>query len=132
MSQEIYDSGLVRTFIADGAITLNKPVELSTDANTVSAIDNAGDNVIGVALDTVTDGKEVSILCLGTSTKKMIAVGSITKGAYVGLSGTDGKIGALTLDGSGTTLQLVIGVALEAADADDVIEVLVRPFVATV
>lgn len=133
MAQEIISSGLIRTFIADGAVTINLPVELtSTGTNTAAVVDNAGDNVIGIALDTVADGAEFSALMLGTATKKMVAAGSISKGDYVGLSGTAGKIGSLTLDGSGTTNQLVIGVALQAADANDVIEVLIRPFIATV
>lgn len=129
MSQENYFGGTIRTFIASGTVTKNYPVELNASANTVNVIDNAGDKVIGIALDTVSDGANIDVL-MAAPTKIMVSAGAISKGDYVGLSGTAGKIGSLTLDGSGTTIQYVLGIALEAASGgDEEIEVLFMPFV---
>lgn len=129
MSQENYYNGTIRTFIASGTVTKNYPVELNATANTVNVIGAASDVVVGIALDTVATGENIDVLMAGP-TKIMVSAGAISKGAYVGLSGTAGKIGALTLDGSGTTIQYVLGVAMEAASgADEEIEVLWMPFV---
>lgn len=129
MSQENYYNGTIRTFIASGTVTKNYPVELNATANTVNVIGAASDVVVGIALDTVATGENIDVLMAGP-TKIMVSAGAITKGDYVGLSGTAGKIGALTLDGSGTTIQYVLGVAMEAASgADEEIEVLWMPFV---
>lgn len=129
MSQENYYNGTIRTFVAQAAITKNYPVELNATANNVNVIGAASDTVIGIALDTVAAGENIDVLMAGP-TKIMVSAGAITKGADVGLSGTAGKIGALTLDGSGTTIQRVLGVALEAASgADEEIEVLFMPYV---
>lgn len=129
MSQENYYNGTIRTFIASGTVTKNYPVELNATANTVNVIGAASDVVVGIALDTVATGENIDVLMAGP-TKIMVSAGAITKGDYVGLSGTAGKIGSLTLDGSGTTIQYVLGVAMEAASgADEEIEVLWMPFV---
>lgn len=129
MSQENYFNGTIRTFIASSTVTKNYPVELNATANTVNVIGAAADKVIGVALDTVSDGANIDIL-MGGPTKIMVSAAAISKGDYVGLSGTAGKIGSLTLAGSGTTLQYVLGIAMEAASgADEEIEVLFMPFV---
>jgi hypothetical protein len=129
MAQENFYNGTIRTFIASGAITQNYPVELNATANTVNVIGAAADVVVGIALDTVADGQNIDVLMAGP-TKLMVSAAAISKGDYVGLSGTAGKIGSLTLDGSGTTLQYVLGIAMNAASgADEEVEVLWMPFV---
>ena len=128
-SQENFYNGTIRTFVAQAAITKNYPVELHTTANNVNVIGAASDVVIGIALDTVSAGANIKVLMAGP-TKIMVSAAAVTKGTYVALSGTAGKVAAVTLSGSGTTLQYVIGIALEAASAiDEEIEVLWMPFV---
>jgi len=129
MSQENYFNGTIRTFIANGAISENNPVELNAAANSVNVIGAASDTVIGIAFNTVATGANIDVL-LPAPTKIMESAGAITKGAYVGLSGTAGLIGSLTLAGAGTTIQLVLGIALETVGgANEEIEVLFMPFV---
>jgi FlaG/FlaF family flagellin (archaellin) len=125
MATEIVNSGIVKSFVASGSIGKNQPVELGTGTNDVKVVNASTDTVIGFALYDAVDGQEVAI-SLVASTKKMQAVGAITRGAYVGLdTGSPTKIASITLNASGTTYKQTLGLALEASTgADAFIEVL--------
>lgn len=103
-------------------------VELGSNANEVTVVNATTDIPIGVVTDFYrgTQGMPVTVAIGGTT--KVVAGGSISKGAWVG-PGTGGKAAAKTNNGD-----IVRGIALESATADgEIIEILlVGPFVLNV
>ena len=118
MAQEI--TGNSRTFVASAAIGIFRCVTLTTatDNNVTVNTSNATANT-GISQATASAGQAVSIQLDGTTKAK--AASAITKGAYLKAS-TLGKVAPTTNAGDS-----VIGIAMAAADANDIIEILLTP-----
>lgn len=120
---------------AGAAIGQYEPVKLTTEDtenNGMVVIKTAAttDVVIGVALNDATAAGEGIDIALPGAVVLMRSAGSVSAGNYVGLNGTDKtEVSALTLAAGGGTLRQVIGIALRAGDANDLIPVLYNPFV---
>jgi hypothetical protein len=110
-------TGVVKSFTADAAITKNTIVKLTTTGiSTVDVATAATDKIIGVALNTVALGEQVSVQLTGTA--KVSASTTVTAGAFI----------TATTAGQGVTTAadhaVVVGRALESATAqNDLIEV---------
>lgn len=77
-----------------------------------------------------TSGQSITVRVLGIT--KVLAVGAITAGSYVGISGTSGQVTAVTFPGTGATNTYVVGYALTGATAaGDLVTVLLTPGLTT-
>lgn len=112
-------TGVVRSFLADAAITKNTFVKLTSTGVDVATA--ATDKIIGIALNTVATGEQVSVCISGTA--KVQASTTISIGAWLTAT-TAGQAVTTTTDH-----QVVVGVALSAATAqNDYVEMTIAPF----
>lgn len=106
---------IIQTFLAGGTIAKGQPVKLDTDKEHVVACSAATDKIVGLAQGAATSGQSVEIAVDGGGKGK--AGGNIALGDL------------LTSDGSGlliattTAGDRVIGVAMDAAVANDIFDV---------
>lgn len=110
--------GLEMSFVAENDLTSNQYyfVELGGSANEVDVCDGATDKPLGVLQNKPDSGEAANVRVEGST--KVVASGSISKGAYVGTDG-NGKATAKSSD-----QDIVRGIALNAASSDgDIIEI---------
>ncbi len=114
-------NAVIESFEAAADITKGYPVYLSDDDKVSPS--PGGDNAIGIALKTVSSGKQCPVLIRGRV--KVTAAGAITRGAAV-CSAANGKVTQLVdqpVDEGGTATYTIyyarkLGIALESATAD--------------
>lgn len=114
-------------FVVEAAVTKYTAVKLGTGAQSVTPATGAGDQCIGIAMETAdaqdaTDGRIISVAVMGTAVWE--ADGPITKGVKLRTS-ADGQ--ATTLAAT-TADQKQVGIALTgASNAGEYITVLLTP-----
>lgn len=107
-------------------------VILGTSADEVDLPGATTDTPLGVIQDVADEGNSVPVMVSGVT--KVVAYAAFSKGDLLGIAATTGRVDTVSgLDSSfdwGTaTAQKPIGIALEAAaDAAEIIEMLIRPF----
>jgi hypothetical protein len=107
-------TGIVRSFLADAAITKGQIVKRTTTGVNVATADT--DKILGVAIIDAAIGDQVSVQLTGTA--KVIASTVVAADAYVTAT-TGGKAVGTTTDKKN-----IVGIALESGAADgDLMEV---------
>lgn len=101
-------------YIAEAAITANAVVIAGTDDDEVDMPGAANVAPWGVALEAAGIGETLDVQRNGYAI--CIANAAITKGAFVAISGTDGRVAGITI-GTTTHDQRLVGRAMEAAGA---------------
>jgi hypothetical protein len=105
--------GQVHRFDAQVAITKGQAVIWGTAEDDVTLPAAANDTPVGIALNDA--GEEVDVCMMGPC--DAIAGGAITRGAVLGIGGTNGRVVAVT-PGVTTADTHIIGTALETVGAD--------------
>lgn len=120
MSQQLYV--LEKTFEAEQDLSAKQYhfVELGTADNEVDAPDSAGDLAIGVLQNKPQANEAANVRLMGTA--KVVCSATIVKGAWVGTA-SGGK--AVT---KSANYDIVRGIALEGADVNEIIEILLVCF----
>jgi hypothetical protein len=114
-AQDVLEAGdAIRSFTADGSISLRKAVDINGD-NQVTQVGTAGNPVYGVALYDVEDGEEIAVAVDGCEVR-VEAGGAVTAGNAVAVD-TDGNFVDAGGDTSGDN---VVGTALEGATDGDI------------
>lgn len=121
--------GSTRGFVSASALAMGTAVKLSA-ANTIVASAAAGDSTIGYVLEDAAAGRTVSVKLLnGGGTSPAICGGTVTLGALL-VSNASGQVVVATQTGAGAQpTSRIIGIAIEAGVAGQVIEVLNETFV---
>jgi hypothetical protein len=114
------------SFLAGGAITMNRLVEFSA-AETVTQSNAVADDVIGVAMETctaqdATDGRVIAVRVMGVALCK--CGGAVTRGLRVRPT-VDGRI--QNMAGTAGVNEVQVGIALDTGVADDLVHVLLTP-----
>lgn len=126
MAGQAQNLGLIRSFIAGGAITANRLVKADSTAGQVIVTTAITDRILGVALKTVASGEQVEVMLGSGMTAKVTASDAVSLGAEV-MPTASGAGKCVTAAGA---TAVSCGIALSASAADgEVIEVLLRPSV---
>lgn len=115
--------GSAKSATAATALSMGTVVKL-TAYNTVAAAAAATDNILGYVMEDAAAGRAVSVKLLnGSGTAPAVAGGTITIGSYVTSNGTGQVIAATQAAAAAQPTTRVIGLAVEAGVAGQVIEV---------
>ena len=115
-------------FIAEGALTKGMAVMVGTAYPQVKVTSGANVLVIGFAINDAASGQEVAIFPVNGAGKcKAIAGASVTRGVFVMAEGNDGRVKDYAAD---NTNQYACGIALEAGEDGQLIDILPVAFMA--
>ncbi len=115
--------GLVKNWVAEGAITKYRIVRLGTADGRVAQAAASTDTLVGVAAELdAADGERVDVIHSGIAEVEF--GGAVTRGAFVTADAQGRAVAAAPAAGANAR---IIGIALQTAAAGDILPVLVVP-----